>query len=167
MAVPHNFFVGEVVMSNRFLKFITSVIFIVFCSSCVSPRIALLPVKEKPNLSAINDELIMLGSQINHPKQKYPINEFKIGQEGWVQLRCDINKFGVPENIEVIDYSPVDSFVSRAVKYMSTVRYKPYYAGGKVGRVIARHFVMEFKLGEDYESRRDEILEAYENRKQN
>ncbi|EDQ02755.1 energy transducer TonB [Shewanella benthica] len=53
---------------------------------------------------------------LTHVEPKYPAAAVKANQNGYVQLKFDINKSGMVSNIKVIKSSPTGVFDKSAVK---------------------------------------------------
>ncbi len=62
---------------------------------------------------------------ISRSPPRYPNRALKAGTEGWVQVRFEITKEGVPVNIEVLDSEPKKVFDDAAVKSVKKWRFSP------------------------------------------
>lgn len=62
---------------------------------------------------------------ISRSPPRYPNRALKAGTEGWVQVRFEISKEGVPTNVEVLDSEPKKVFDDAAVKSVKKWRFSP------------------------------------------
>ena len=61
----------------------------------------------------------------------YPDRQLRLGIEGYVDLRFDINEIGATKNIQVIAAEPARGFNNAAIKAVSRWRYEPRVKDGQ------------------------------------
>jgi len=92
--------------------------------------------KEKAEATPVKEEVAKVEAKPEPPKiipakiisrspPRYPNRALKAGTEGWVQVRFEITKEGVPVNIEVLNSEPKKVFDEAAVKSVKKWRFSP------------------------------------------
>ena len=99
-----------------------SLIIILTCTLLISCQSTQSPIKPIPNLIKSEND----NRPIVTVPPKYPHAAFKSNQEGWVQLKFDINNDGKVINLKVVDFSPEGyGFENEALRAVEKWKYEP------------------------------------------
>ena len=78
---------------------------------------------------------------------RYPRNASYAGKQGWVRYKFDIDKLGVPRNIQLVESFPEDVFVKESRKVIPKWRFKPALdANNEPKEQKNLSYKMEFRL---------------------
>lgn len=106
-------------------------------------------VAPPPDVKKLNKGVEWRIKRVEKPKMLYPRKEFVDGREGWVLIRCNINEFGRPEKLKVVDFSPGRGFIDNALRYIEDSIFYPYEVEGKPVQLNGYYFLVKFHLNKD------------------
>ena len=86
-------------------------------------------------------------------KPKYPRPALVAGEEGWIQLKIDVNEKGEVENVRVVGGEKRNLFQDEARRAVAQWKYRPFLdRDGKPVRKADHQVRVDFKLSETHSS---------------
>ncbi|MEI9986506.1 MAG: TonB family protein [Aliidongia sp.] len=102
-------------------------------------------VMPTPPASAV-PETAAGAKRISGPTLTYPPRQLANGQQGWVDVQCDVDETGRPSQCGMIDHEGSNAFVDDALIFVNGSRYTPATRNGAPVSEPHHRFHIEFKL---------------------
>lgn len=115
------------------MKTLLLFIIVISLTGCVVPQREIKSApKPLPEVAADkNDQSEPAPELLSRKSPKMPFSAMRNMQDGWVQVKFNIDTAGVPTSVEVVDSSPAGVYDNAAKTAVKQWRYKPYELNGK------------------------------------